>query len=173
MKIRKSQLSETDIILEIYAGAKLFMQETGNKNQWVAGYPSKELILKDISNETSYVCIDNDEIVGVFCFIRGDDITYSKIYDGKWLNDEPYGVIHRLAGKRTGKGVAASCLQWCFEQCGNIKVDTHQDNIVMQKILKDNGYSQCGIIYLENGTQRIAFQKSFFFVKEKSSIFAP
>jgi RimJ/RimL family protein N-acetyltransferase len=41
----------------------------------------------------------------------------------------------------------------------NLKIDTHRDNIPMQKVLKRNGFSECGIIYIENGDERIAFQK--------------
>lgn len=44
-------------------------------------------------------------------------------------------------------------------QCGNIRIDTHRNNIPMQKTLIKNGYRVCGTIYLENGDERIAFQK--------------
>ncbi len=161
MEIRKAQLKEIDVIMDIYALARQFMQETGNRNQWINGYPSKDLITNDIRNEYCHVCISTDnEIVGVFYFRIGNDITYAKIYDGKWLNDKPYGVIHRLAGTGKVRGIASCCLQWCFNQCENIRVDTHQDNFIMQNILKKNGYAQCGIIYIENGTKRLAFQNS-------------
>jgi RimJ/RimL family protein N-acetyltransferase len=157
-------MEDFDIVMDIYAEARLFMQETGNKNQWINGYPSAELIIDDITKGNSYVCVNSDnEIVGTFCFMFGNDITYAAIYDGRWLNDEPYGVIHRLAGKKNNKGVAASCLQWCFEQCNNIKVDTHHDNIIMQNILEKNGFIRCGTIYTGNGTPRIAFQKNNLF----------
>jgi RimJ/RimL family protein N-acetyltransferase len=154
-------MEDFDTVMDIYSEARLLMQETGNTNQWINGYPTGKAIMNDIANGNSYVCIDqNNEIVGTFCFVQGDDITYARIYDGQWLNDEPYGVIHRLAGRKNSKGIAVSCLQWCFEQCDNIRVDTHCDNIIMQNILKKNGFTQCGIIYVENGTARIAFQKN-------------
>jgi hypothetical protein len=160
MEIRHTIIEDFDTVMDIYSEARLRMQETGNTNQWIDGHPSGELILNDIANGNSYVCVDhNNKTVGVFCFVQGDDITYARIYDGQWLNDEPYGVIHRLAGKKGSKGIAASCLQWCFEQCDNIRIDTHSDNIIMQNILKKNGFTQCGIIYTGNGTPRTAFQK--------------
>jgi RimJ/RimL family protein N-acetyltransferase len=161
IKIRHTSIDDFDTVMNIYAGARLFMQENGNENQWINGYPSGELIIDDIKKKNSYVCINPDnEIIGTFCFILGDDITYAAIYDGCWLNDEPYGVIHRLAGKKHCKKIAASCLQWCFEQCSNIRVDTHSDNIIMQNILTKNGFARCGIIYVGNGTSRIAYQKT-------------
>ena len=44
------------------------------------------------------------------------------------------------------------------QRCGNIRVDTHRDNKVMQHILTKQGFQRCGIIYVKNGTERIAYQ---------------
>lgn len=160
MKIRKTKFEDIDIVMDIYEYARSFMSHTGNGNQWINGYPSKELILSDISEGNSYVLSDDTgTIVGTFYFRIGDDPTYAKIYDGQWLSDTPYGVVHRLAGNGQLKGIADICLNWCFDQCDNIRVDTHHDNKVMQHILRKLGYTECGIIYIANGTQRIAFQK--------------
>jgi hypothetical protein len=150
-----------EAVKNIYAQARLFMQKTGNKNQWIDGYPSKELILDDISGGNSYLCTDaGKDILGVFFFREGDDASYARIYEGKWLNDHPYGVVHRLAKRTESHGVASFCLQWCFRRCRNVRIDTHRDNAIMQHVLQKNGYLRCGIIYLANGAERIAFQKS-------------
>ena len=160
MEIRKSRPEDLDTLMDIYAQAKVFMRNSGNKNQWIDGYPSLEIVLKDITNGNSYVCIDDDQtIIATFCFLQGEDPNYALIEDGQWLNNEPYGVVHRLAGTGKRKDIGSYCLQWCFEQCSNIRVDTHHDNLVMQNLLKRNGYTTCGIIYVSNGTPRIAFQK--------------
>jgi len=160
MEIRKTRVEDIDVIMDIYAQARLFMQETGNKTQWVNGYPLRETILNDISEGYSYVCVEDDgRIVASFYFRIGDDITYAKIYDGEWPNDDSYGVIHRLGSTKASKGVSKACFDWCFGQHPNIRVDTHRDNIVMQTILKKYGFQPCGIIYLENGSERIAFHK--------------
>ena len=37
--------------------------------------------------------------------------------------------------------------------------DTHRDNHILQHILKKHGFQYCGIIYLLNGDERLAFQK--------------
>ena len=161
MKIRKTKIEDIDIIIDVYSYARLFMQQTGNVTQWIDGYPSKELLIQDIQKENSYLCVDDEEqIIGVFSFIIGDDATYASIYKGKWLNDDPYGVVHRLASNGKVKGVAKCCLEWSFSQCSNIRIDTHADNIVMQNLLKRDGYEYCGIILCQNGTERVAFQKS-------------
>lgn len=161
MEIRSTELNDLPSVMEIYDYARAFMRENGNETQWVDGYPSAELIRQEISAGHSFVCTGGDgNILGTFCFILGADPTYQQIYEGAWLNDdEPYGVIHRLATSGRGRGVSEACLNWCFERCGNIRVDTHRDNKVMQHILEKYGFQPCGIIYVKNGTERIAYQK--------------
>ncbi len=160
MNIRRAQQEDLPDLMQIYDYARNFMRESGNTNQWINGYPSSELIAKDIEQGQSFVCENEEgEIAGTFCFIQGTDPTYLKIYEGKWLNDEPYGVIHRIATNGSRKGIASACINWCASQYNNLRVDTHRDNIVMQNILKKHGFTQCGIIYVANGTERLAFHK--------------
>ena len=137
------------------------MRKNGNTKQWTGGYPTEEIIKKDIEYGNSYVCLDEEQkIVGTFAFIQGDDPTYAHIYDGAWIDDkQPYGVIHRLASTEDSKGVASACLQWCYRQIPNLRADTHRDNHILQYILKKYGFQYCGIIYLLNGDERLAFQK--------------
>lgn len=160
MEIRKARISELEEIMNIFAHARKFMAEKGNPNQWGTTKPSWETIEADIRNGCSYVCVENDMIVATFYFAKGVDPTYVKIYEGAWLNDKPYAVVHRIASAGTVKGAGSFCLNWAFEQCGNLKIDTHRDNVVMQNTLKKNGFSYCGIIYLTDGDERLAFQKS-------------
>jgi putative hydrolase of the HAD superfamily len=160
MEIRQTAYSDLNTVMDIYDHAREYMRQNGNQHQWTDGYPSRELIMADIDAERSYVCTDEDQIVGIFCFTIGIDPTYINIYDGEWLDDNTYGVVHRIASASHKKGVASFCLDWCFDRCNNIKIDTHEDNVIMQKFLAKNGYRRCGTIYLENGDPRIAFQKN-------------
>ena len=162
MQIRKATISELDEIMNIFAYARGFMAKHGNPNQWGTTKPTREVIEEDIKQGRSYVCVENGRIIATFYYMEGIDSTYIKIYDGVWLNDKPYGVVHRIASAGTVKGAGSFCLNWAFEQCGNLKIDTHRDNEVMQNTLKKNGFSYCGVIYLEDGDERIAFQKSKF-----------
>ena len=41
----------------------------------------------------------------------------------------------------------------------NLRADTHRDNRIMQHILQKHGFRYCGIIYLLNGDERLAYQK--------------
>ena len=162
MDIRAARIEEIDVVMEVFDAAKFFMRKTGNDKQWIDGYPSPELILNNIRDESFYVCMSDTKIVGVFYFKIEEDRTYNKIYEGEWLNNDPYGVVHRIASNGICKAVGSFCLRWCFEQCNNIRVDTHRDNIVMQNVLNKNGFKRCGIIYLLNGAERIAYQKSIW-----------
>ncbi len=161
MHIRLAQRSDLKEILSIYAAARRFMCESGNPDQWGAVNPPAWRTEEDIAAQKLYVAEDG-AISAVFFFDIGDDPTYAVIYDGQWLNDEPYGVIHRIAvsDAARGKGVAGFCFDYAFSRCGNLKIDTHRDNIPMQKALAKHGFKKCGIIHLANGDERIAFQKT-------------
>ncbi len=135
------------------------MLEHGNPDQWVNGYPDEKAILLDMENGHHFICFDGKRILGCFAFIEGDDPTYKEIVKGKWLNDNPYAVIHRIAVLEHGKGIGTICLEWCFSRCKNIRIDTHMDNISMQNLLVKNGFKHCGMIYNQWGDERLAFQK--------------
>lgn len=159
MQIRKASMGDWEEIQKIYAGARQFMADHGNAGQWGKVHPPRNLLLDDISREKLYVCTDEENIAAVFYFSVEEDPTYRVIEDGTWLNEEPYGVVHRIASARTVRGAASFCINWAFQQTGNIRIDTHKDNIPMQNMLRKNGFRYCGVIHLENGEPRIAFQR--------------
>lgn len=161
MEIRKARTEDIAAILDIIVEARSIMRENGNRTQWDNGYPSSAIILNDINESQAFVCIAAKEIVGYFCFIMGDDpdSNYEVIEGGVWLNENPYGVIHRLASGRKVKGIAQSAFDFAFSKIKNVKVDTHHDNIPMQRFLQKMGFEYCGIIYVSDGTPRDAFQK--------------
>lgn len=159
MRIRKTV--ETDLVQigKIYENAKKFMCETGNPHQWNSERPNIESAREDMEKGVGYVAEEDGKIVAVFMFSQEKDPTYAKIYDGQWLSDAPYGVIHRIAVAEQGKGIIDVCINECFARCQNLRVDTHRDNLPMQRALLKRGFEYCGVIHLENGDERIAFQK--------------
>lgn len=159
MKIRNSTLTDLPQIQQLYADARRFMMQNANPDQWGTTYPPEDLILQDIADGKSYVCLDGDCIVGTFYFACEEDPTYETITKGEWMNAAPYGVVHRITSAVGTHGVATFCLNWCFSQCKNLRIDTHRLNLPMRKTLGKNGFSLCGIIYLKNGDERLAFQK--------------
>ena len=161
--IRKSRTEDFPVIMDAYAYARAFMADHGNPTQWGATHwPPEELIRADIAAGKSYVCIENDEIVGVFYYDQGEDIepAYRTIEDGSWMDDSEYGVIHRIAANGKAKGVGQAAIRWACEQCGHFRIDTHPANIVMQNLLKKEGMIYRGIIHVpEDDDPRIAYEK--------------
>ena len=160
MKIVKATPEHLPQIMQLVNNARQIMRANGNHTQWINGYPSEEIILSDIRSEHGFLCVENNEIVGYFCFITGNDPepTYKVIENGNWLNNEPYGVVHRLASGGKAKGVAQACFDYCFTQINNIRVDTNNNNIPMQNFFKKYGFTYCGVIYVNDGSPRDAFQ---------------
>jgi len=160
MTIRKASLEDVDKILAIYAYAREQMRLSGNPDQWGEYYPPVEMVRKDMENGNSYVITDEEhEICGVFVFIIGEDPTYRIIENGNWLNDDLYGTIHRVAGSGKRKGIFRLCLRYCEAKAPNVRVDTHENNRIMQHLLESSGYQRCGRIYVADGSPRIAYQK--------------
>ena len=156
--IQKAELSQLPQLMAIYEKARIFMARSGNPDQWGTAYPPEEMIRQDIQDGKCYVNLSGDHIRAVFYFAVETDPTYGYI-EGGWLNDAPYGVIHRIAVGDSGKGVAAECFAFAAQHCENLRIDTHEKNIPMQRCLAKNGFTRCGIIYLEDGDPRIAYQK--------------
>ncbi len=164
MIIRKAEEKDLPRMLEIYEYARAFMAENGNPNQWgPTGWPPEEVLRGDIASGGSYVCVDDSgRIAGTFFFTQGKDIepTYREMTEGEWLDDSPYGVIHRLASDGTVKGTGRFCISWALEQCGHMRMDTHGDNKLMQRLLESMGFKRCGIIHVvEDNYPRIAYEK--------------
>lgn len=161
MEIRKATMDDLDEIMDIYAGARVFMVQTGNPNQWaVRNWPPRELIAGDIAAGKSHVCLDSFGIAAVFFYDYGRDIdpTY-RVIEGAWVSDSPYGVVHRIAA-RPGRGAGKFCIRWAYHRCGHLRIDTHEDNKVMQKVLTELGFSYRGIIHIEEGNApRMAYEK--------------
>lgn len=159
MVIRKSERRDLEQIMALYEEARAFMRENGNPNQWGNSHPPREMIEADIAAGRSYVCMEGGQIAATFYFAVEEDPTYRRIEQGAWLCGGPYGVVHRITARQGVRGAASFCLAWCYEQCGNIRIDTHRDNRPMRRCLERNGFIYCGVIHIADGSERIAFQK--------------
>lgn len=155
-------MAELGILLNLYKNARMFMSSHNNPTQWGTGYPPQSLLESDILEGCSYVCEEHGQVIATFYYRFGEDSTYRRIYDGQWLDETPYGVVHRITSDGTIRGTASFCLSWALSQCGSLKIDTHRNNHIMQHLLEKNGFTRCGIIYLEDGSERIAYQKTAF-----------
>lgn len=160
--IRLSAPQDIDRIMEVYESAKYYMRSCGNFKQWIGGYPDRATILTDIYRRCHYLAEDEEgSLLMVFSFIIGEDSTYNVIEGGKWLNDRPYGTIHRIASSGVEGGMLKACVDFCRVMIDNIRIDTHSDNGPMQNALHKLNFTFCGIIYIADGSPRLAFQKDF------------
>ncbi|NME35051.1 MULTISPECIES: GNAT family N-acetyltransferase [Fusobacterium] len=165
MKIRLSTKDDLKDIIRIINQAKVYMKNN-NFNQWNENYPNEEIISKDIYLKESYVLIDDEKIVGTFVLSFTDEISYKNIYNGKWKTNNPYGILHRVAidNLYKGKGIAKLILDFSEKEAlkkeiKNFRIDTHKENKSMRKFIEKNGFEYCGIILVEDGTERVAYEK--------------
>ena len=151
---------DAESLLEVFAAAKAIMVADGNCNQWKEGYPSLTVVQADLEKNGGFVVEDDGNIVAYFAFLSSPEPTYAAIYGGKWIDDtQSYHVIHRIASLPDAHGIFQSVMEFCFAKERNIRIDTHRDNRIMQHNILKHGFSYCGIIYLANGDERLAYQK--------------
>ena len=158
---RHATIQDLPVLLYLRDQAREIMRSYGNVNQWPEGYPAPSKFENDIQLGCSYLMTDaTGATVATFAMLPGPDPTYAIVYNGQWLNDEPYYVVHRIASTLDSHGVLDAILDFCEAQNKDIRIDTHADNIIMIKGLEKRGYQYCGIIHLLNGDERLAFQKT-------------
>ena len=163
--IRQTTKEDLPEVMAVIGMAVRFMKSHGIR-QWNDGYPNEGMILEDIRRGESYVCLCDGKIVGTAALSLREETTYRKIYDGEWLTDSDYGVIHRIAVDDTykGRGIAGRFVDYIEKMCissgiFSVRVDTHADNGPMQKMLLNRGFYKCGYILLASGDPRVAFEK--------------
>ena len=164
MRIRPATYSDIEELMHIFEDAKKIMRDSGNLSQWNNNYPTTEIVRSDIDAGNCHVLYDDTGIIGTMALIPGPDPTYETI-EGRWTNDDPYYVIHRIATSRPGRNVAKTMLDWAFSHiaakgCHVIRIDTHRDNCIMHHILTKYGFHACGVIHLADGAPRDAYLKN-------------
>jgi len=159
LHIRPAVHDDLLAVMHVYDAARSFMVEQGNPTQWGDGYPSYLLLADDVAAGRLYVGEVSGRICCAFVFFVGIEPDYLTIREGAWLDDEPYGVIHRIASDGALSGVTARCVDFCRTMCANIRIDTHADNLPMQRALARLGFVRCGIVDCRiTDSPRIAFQ---------------
>ena len=165
MKFRKSTREDVPKIMEIISAAKSYMKES-NIDQWQDGYPNEDSINEDINTGRAYVLEDDGKVIATAYLSFDGESDYDKIYDGEWIKNDKFAVVHRVAvsDELKGQGIAGKVFKFIEDICYDkkvydIKIDTHRDNKSMQRFLTKNGFKKCGIVYLADGAERIGFEK--------------
>jgi len=165
MEIKKATPEDFPICCEILEAARKNIKELGI-DQWQKGSPSSLDLKRDIEEGTLFTVQNEGEISG-FCYLSFDgEPLYEKIYDGSWLSEGDFCVIHRVAVRsdKRGSGVFKSLVEFAEKTAKargvhSLKIDTHRGNIRMRNALKKNGFLECGVIFLETGEERIGLEK--------------
>ncbi|WP_252226746.1 MULTISPECIES: GNAT family N-acetyltransferase [unclassified Clostridium] len=165
MELKKSIEEDISNIMKVINEAQIYFKEQ-KINQWQNNYPNIDTIKEDIKNDYSYVFLKDKQIVATVAISFDGEKSYDTICDGKWISNCKYAVIHRMAVNNMykGEGIASKIIKNIEKICLNkdihsIKIDTHIENKPMQNLLKKNNFQYCGIIYLEDKSERIAFEK--------------
>ena len=165
MVIRSATPADLPALRPVFEAAKAIMRADGNLEQWSApGFPPEDLLLRDIDRGGGYVIESvipseaKESIVGYFALLPSPEPTYDVI-DGAWLTDEPYGVIHRMASYPDVHGIFSTIIDYAAVRYAHLRIDTHRDNRIMQHLIGKYGFTYCGIIWLQDGTERLAYER--------------
>ena len=179
MNIRKSSSGDADVLLALFDEARKTIAALGI-DQWQDGYPNTAVIESDIKKGYSHcadlVCgSENNGVCATFALVGDGDPCYDEIFDGEWLTDSGrselganigYLAIHRVAISVScrGCGIASQIMAFASDYAkklgkNSLRIDTHEGNVVMRKMLEKQGFTHCGTIYLANGDKRVAYEK--------------
>ena len=168
MEIKRTNREDIDTLMPIFEEARKTIASLGI-DQWQNGYPSRQVIQEDVKLMQSYFVTSDGETVGTFALIEDGEPTYDRIFDGAWLSGDKkdtYFAIHRVAisVKCRGKGISTQIIDYCAEKARksgkiSLRIDTHEGNIVMRKMLEKHGFICCGKIFLSDGEPRVAYEK--------------
>ena len=160
LQLRQATERDLPAIMAVLEAGRGIMLASGNPDLWAKGYPTEEMVRKDLSGGYGTVMEEADRVVAYFACIPSPDPTYAVIEDGAWLDDEkPYYVVHRIASYPEVHGVFKTMMEYLDTLTDNIRIDTHRDNKIMQHNLAKYGFEYCGIIHIASGAERLAYQR--------------
>lgn len=157
--IIQATMRDLPALESLYAAARGRMKAAGNYDQWKDSYPPRTLIEEDIARGRLYLSKEEDALLGAFVFFVGTEENYSAI-DGMWMTENrAYGVIHRVASSGTRRGFLKTVVDYCTQFADDLRIDTHRDNAPMRGALTALGFRPCGVVIVDDGTERIAFER--------------
>lgn len=158
--IKKAEKQHLPQMMEIIEDAKTLLKKDGS-SQWQDGYPDQTALQMDIDKGDCYLLMVDDEIAGTATLVAGEDPNYAVIYEGEWQEASlPYAAIHRIAisgkfrGLQLGKLFFSNLISLAYAKgIEHIRIDTHEINQRMQKLVLSFGFTYRGIIYVSAGIE--------------------
>lgn len=132
-------------------------------DQWQNGYPNRERLEEDVRLGIGRVLMADGQRVAYGVLTYDGERAYDDLRGGEWLTSgAAYATIHRLcvAEDEVGKGYGRAFME-CAEReaatrVASIRVDTHPDNLIMQRLISSLGYRYCGVVEYES--PRLAYE---------------
>lgn len=161
--LRKATIKDKDRVWGVLQQAIELRKQDGSQ-QWQDGYPNAEVVQHDIDQGYGYVLLSEGRILAYIAVIFDGEPAYNAL-EGKWLSDQDYVVVHRLAVAQDikTKGAATFIMKQVealavARKVYSIKVDTNFDNKAMLRVFEKLGYQYCGEVHFRGGA-RMAFEK--------------
>lgn len=158
LTVRAATAADLPALDAIYRVARAFMAASGNPHQWGTTRPTRAQLEEDIARNRLWLVCRDGAPHGAFALVPGADPTYGVI-EGAWKSGAPYATIHRLASDGRCHGVFGAVMAFAAARQPHLRIDTHADNRLMQKLIPRAGFGYCGIIHLEDGSPRLAYER--------------
>lgn len=173
MDFRKAGWEHIDALMRLYADARQAIA-VFHIDQWQDGYPHRSDIENDIRRGELWVGMTGERLdcaAALLCGRPGEisvEKTYDRIESGSWLTctRTEYAAVHRVACASWARGSGAASVMMghladLARQTGKLsmRIDTHEGNLAMRKMLEKNGFQYCGVIHLVNGDARVAYER--------------
>ena len=158
IKIRRAEQKDLSTVYELLKHGQRLMRQSKNDFQWGDLSRIQELARMDLERGDCYILEENREAVGTFCLPVGKDATYAYVEGGSWAYEGEYGTLHRIASSGKKKGVGKIIFDWAKKRYASLRVDTHEVNHTMIRVIEASGFTYVGTIYVEDGTPRRAYE---------------
>lgn len=164
---RVATLKDLEQVMEAVEYSREVLRLQGN-GQWQDGYPNRDDFINDINSQRLFVIYDqnNPDNVIALCALTYREEDYHHLYEGAWLTNLPYMVMHRVAIKEKYQGLGYGKLlfklfedQAKLEGYRSLRVDTHEGNAIMRHLIAQAGFSYCGKAILTPDKDRMVFEK--------------
>lgn len=161
--IRNAEIADIATIMAMVEHSRSVMRANGNHVQWTNGYPGEQELHEDIGKGIGRIIEEDGHSIGYFALLEEPEPTYKVIEGGRWLDDRtPYCTLHRLCCTDGVSGIARCAFDYCESRSESMRCDTHHDNRIMRTIIEERDYTYCGVVFMEDGSPRDAYQKMLY-----------